>query len=88
MDKMICLACVSPMPLKQYISNHGGTYACYYCGAENQSIHANKLFDFILSRIEENTATEDDLSHFEYGMIFECGSDEISTATLDVVLAE
>lgn len=85
---MICVDCVTPEPLKKLISEHGSIHSCQYCGNDGAAVVPKFLFDFILERIVENTATEDDLSPFEYGMHFDCGSDEIEVAYLDVVLAE
>jgi hypothetical protein len=86
--KMICIDCVTPEPLKKLISGQGTNQTCEYCGEDAIAIKHNILFDSILKLIDENTATEDDLSSYEYGMLFDCGSDEISIATLDVVLSE
>lgn len=85
---MICVACVTPIPLKNLISNHGTNHTCQYCGNDGVSVEPKFLFDYILERTVENTATEDDLSQYESGMLFECGSDDIENASLDVVLAE
>lgn len=86
---MICIECVSPEPLKRLFSAHGAIHACQYCGnATSPTIAPNFLFDYILERIAENTATEEDLSSYEYGMLFDCGSEDIQIAWLDVVLAE
>lgn len=85
---MICIDCVTPEALKKLISEHGAIDTCQYCGNASVAITPNLLFDYILERVVENTANEDDLSFYEYGMLFDCGSDHISVAYLDVVLAE
>lgn len=85
---MICIDCVSPQPLKKLFLAHGTIHACQYCGNTTATIAPNFLFDYILERIVENTANEEDLSSYEYGMLFDCGSDYIPAAFLDVVLAE
>lgn len=83
---MICIDCVTPEPLKKLIS--GTNHTCQYCGNDGVAVDPKLLFDYILERTVENTATEDDLSGYEYGMLFDCGSDDIPIASLDVVLAE
>lgn len=85
---MICIDCVTPEPLKKLVSVRGTIHTCEYCDAKAIAIESNILFDNILEVIDENTANEDDLSEYEYGMLYDCGSDGISIATLDVVIAE
>lgn len=85
---MICIDCVTPEPLKKLVSEHGTNHACQYCDNDGVAVDLKFLFDYILERTVENTATEDDLSQYEYGMLFDCGSDNISVESLDVVLAE
>lgn len=85
---MICIDCVTPEPLKKLIAEHGTIYTCQCCGNDGAAVAPEFLFDYILERIAENTATEDDLSPYEYGMLFDCGSGDIEDAYLDVVLAE
>lgn len=85
---MICLNCVTPAPLKALISANGTKMSCKFCGSDNTAVESKFLFDYILERIAENTATEDDLSSSEYWMLFEGGSDDIPLASLDVVLSE
>ena len=85
---MICIDCVTPEPLKKLVSEHGTSHACQYCGKDAVAVESKFLFDYILERTVENTATEDDLSQYEYGMLFDGGADDIPIAFLDVVLAE
>lgn len=85
---MICINCVTPASLKKLISNHGTNHTCQHCGDNGVAVEPKFLFDYIIERAIENTATEDDLSQYEYGMLFDCGSDDIDVASLDVVLAE
>jgi len=85
---MICIDCVIPEPLKKLISEHGTNHNCQYCDNDGVAVEPKFLFDYILDRAVENTATEDDLSLYESGMFFDCGSDDISAECLDVVLAE
>ncbi|GAB2529689.1 RES family NAD+ phosphorylase [Simplicispira piscis] len=46
------------------------------------------FFDHILELVDENVATEEDLTHYELGLIYECGYDQISLDSIDIVLAE
>ena len=85
---MICIDCVTPELLKKHISEHGTNHTCQYCGNVALAVESKSLFDYILERAVENTATEDDLSSYEYAMLFDCGSDDIPSAFLDVVLSE
>ncbi|PHV35650.1 RES family NAD+ phosphorylase [Janthinobacterium sp. BJB304] len=85
---MICIDCVTPAPLKALISTHEKKHPCKFCGIDNAAIEPKVLFDYILDRIAENTATEDELSSSEYWMLFEGGSDEIALEFLDIVLSE
>lgn len=85
---MICIDCVTPEPLKRIVVENGERHTCKYCGNEGVAVGHDLLFDYILDRVAENTATEDDLSSYEYWMLFEGGADEIPVAFLDVVLSE
>jgi hypothetical protein len=85
---MICINCVKPKPLKRLISDHGAPQGCTYCGDSRVAVAPEFLFDYILDRVAENTATEDDLSQYEYGMLFDGGADNIPIQTLDIVLSE
>ncbi|MFY9810293.1 RES family NAD+ phosphorylase [Aquabacterium sp.] len=38
--------------------------------------------------MDKNVATEEDLTHYELGLIYECGSDHISVDGIDIVLSE
>lgn len=88
MNKMICADCVTPDLLKKVVSDTGTKRVCTYCDNDTIAAEVKFIFDYILQRVDENVATEDDLSHFELGMLYECGSDEIPVASIDVVLAE
>ncbi|QJI45474.1 RES family NAD+ phosphorylase [Pseudomonas sp. ADAK2] len=85
---MICINCVTPEVLKKLISESGDYVSCEYCGNDGVGVGVEFLFDYILSRVSENTATEDDLSQYEYGMLFEGGADDIPIDYLDIVLSE
>jgi hypothetical protein len=66
-----------------------GTFArCVYCGKEGTAVEPKVLFDYVLERVDENVATEGDLSSWEETSIYDLGSDDINTATIDVVLSE
>jgi hypothetical protein len=86
--QMICVDCVTPAPLKALIFANGKNLPCKFCDRGNAAVEPKFLFDYVLERIAENTATDDDLSSSEYWMLFEGGSDDIPVASLDVVLAE
>ena len=86
--KMICVECVGPEQLKNFVSSNNTKGVCRYCGNDNLAVNSQNLFDYILERVDENVAVEDDLTHFELDMLYECGSDEISVAGIDIVLAE
>jgi len=86
--KMICIDCVRPDTLRKLIFDNGEMNNCQYCGKRGVAAELKFLFDYILDRAVENTATEDDLSQYEDWMAYEGGSDDIPIACLDVVLAE
>ena len=85
---MICADCITSIPLKRFASGVGTNGVCNYCGINKLAVDSRALFENILQRVDENLATEDDLSYFELGMLYECGSDDISVACIDIVLAE
>lgn len=85
---MICIGCVTPRPLKNLIAEQGLPDNCQYCNTIGTAIVTTRLFEYIYDRVEENIAAEDDLSHFEHGMLYECGADDIAVATIDIVLSE
>jgi hypothetical protein len=85
---MICVECVTPISLKKLVLESGNEAVCRYCSSGGTCIKSDALFDYVLERVNENVGTKDDLSHFELGMIYEGGSDEIPVQTIDIVLAE
>ena len=85
---MICINCVTPTPLKKFVAEHGRFDKCGCCEEQGVAVEDKLLFDFILERIDENLATNGDLSMFEEVTLYDCGADNIVTATIDVVLAE
>lgn len=87
-NKMICLDCVTPQPLKRLFDQHGKTGSCKYCGKDGRAIEAQTLFGYVYKRVEENVAAESDLSGYEHGLLYECGADDIAVQTIDIVLME
>lgn len=85
---MICVDCVTPASLKKLFDAYGSKSNCMYCGRHGQSIESKLLFDYIYERVAENVAGKDDLSHYELGLLYECGSDFIAVADIGVVLSE
>ena len=85
---MICVDCVTPAPLKKLFLARGTAGECEYCGRHGHTMDVKQLFAYIYDRVSENVAVGDDLSHFELGMLYECGDDSIPIADVDIVLAE
>lgn len=85
---MICFDCITLAPLKKWTLKHSEQGICNYCCNAGECVKDESLFDYILERVDENVCTQDDLSHFELGMIYEGGSDDIPVQTIDIVLAE
>ncbi|HBP5129062.1 TPA: RES family NAD+ phosphorylase [Pseudomonas aeruginosa] len=85
---MICIECVTPEPLKKLFDTHGQEGDCQYCQRHGKAIESRVLFEYVYDRVRENLAQRDDLSHFELGMLYECGSEKIAVAGIDEVLSE
>ena len=85
---MICSNCVTPGPLKAFISDVGSVATCAYCERAGISVDPKALFQYIYDRVEENTAGEKDLSSYEDVMIFDVKADITEVASIDVVLSE
>lgn len=85
---MICTDCVTPSPLKIFIQECSTNNECSYCSSAHPSVENRVLFEHILKLVDENVAMEDDLTSFESGMLYHCGSDMISVATIDRVLGD
>lgn len=85
---MICIECVTPAPLKKLFDTHGQEGDCTYCRSHARTIEPQTLFEYIYDRLRENVAQKDDLTEFELGMLYECGSDDIAVADVSVVLGE
>ncbi|MFJ2995686.1 RES family NAD+ phosphorylase [Pandoraea sp. NPDC087047] len=85
---MICIECVTPAPLKKLFDTHGEEGDCKCCQRHAMTIEPQILFEYIYDRLRENIAQKDDLTEFELGMLYECGSDNIAVADVGVVLSE
>lgn len=85
---MICVDCVTPAQLKKLFDTHGEAGDCKYCGRHGHAMESKQLFDYVYGRVAENVAVKDDLSHYELGMLYHCGSDFISISDIDMVLME
>lgn len=85
---MICIDCVEVEALKRFVNNHGESAFCKFCDQEKLCTEKTKVFDYVLDRLDENTALDEDLSQFEYWSFYEGGSDDLASAFFDVVTAE
>lgn len=85
---MICIECVTPPPLKKLFDTHGQEGDCTYCQRHAKAIEEQTLFEYIYDRLRENIAQKNDLTEFELGMLYDCGSDHIAVADVGVVLSE
>lgn len=85
---MICIDCVTPAPLKKLFDVHGTAGDCKYCGRHGHAMESKQVFDYVYERVVENVAIKDDLSHYELGMLYHCGSDAINVSDIDIVLME
>jgi hypothetical protein len=85
---MICSGCVTPRLLKEVVFNRGELGQCFYCRQVDLAAHRHVFFDHILELVDKNVATEEDLTHYELDLIYECGSDHINVDGIDIVLAE
>lgn len=85
---MICSGCVTPDQLKKLIQRNGRLLNCQYCHNPGTVVEQRFLFDHILKLVDENIASEDDLSPYELNLIYEGGSDGIAVQGIDIVLAE
>jgi hypothetical protein len=85
---MICSACVKPRQLQDVVSSKGLIGQCSYCKQVDLVVGSATLFDHIIELVDINVATEEDLTHYELGVIYECGSDHIAVQGIDIVLSE
>ncbi|WP_241189334.1 RES family NAD+ phosphorylase [Pseudomonas chlororaphis] len=51
-------------------------------------MESRQLFEYIYERVAENVAGKDDLTHYELGMLYQCGADFVAVAEIDIVLME
>ena len=77
---MICINCVTPTQLKRFVHDRGTFARCFYCGKEGTAVEPKVFFDYVLERVDENVATEGDLSAWEETSIYNLGADDINTA--------
>lgn len=85
---MICIHCVTPTPLKKFVHDQGSFGTCQYCEQSSSVVEPKQLFDYVLERVDENLATQGDLSTWEETCLYDLGTDDIAISTIDVVLAE
>lgn len=85
---MICSKCVGPVQLKKLIDGQGNPGRCRYCKTVGIVVETHTLFDAILNLVRENVATEQDLTEYELGLIYECGADFVAVQGIDIVLSE
>lgn len=85
---MICIDCITPVPLKRLVNTRGAEGNCKYCGRHGHAIESKQLFDYVYERVAENVACKDDLSHYELGLLYHCGSDFITVSDIGIVLSE
>jgi bacterioferritin-associated ferredoxin len=85
---MICVDCVKPASLKKLIDTLGTEADCKYCASQARAIESNQLFAYVYERVAENVASKDDLSQYELGLLYECGSDFVDVQRIDIVLSE
>lgn len=85
---MICSRCVKPEQLKKFIDGRGLLDYCQYCETTGTAVEPEVLFDHIIELVDKNIATEEDLTGYELGLIYEAGSDDVAVQTVDIVLSE
>ncbi len=85
---MICSRCITPKQLKEIVFEKGILGQCSYCGQRDPVVESAILFGHIIELVGANVATEEDLTHYELGLIYECGSDHIPVEGLEIVLSE
>lgn len=73
---MICEQCVNFDSLKELITKDGKNDDCNYCYTKTTCLDEKIVFSYIQSRLDEVLTTSDNLSAYEYGMVYECGADE------------
>ncbi|WP_299998194.1 RES domain-containing protein [uncultured Cedecea sp.] len=79
---------MKPEQLKRLIDSEKLLNYCQYCKKEGNTIKVEALFDHILELVDKNVATEEDLTYYELGLIYDCGADLVAVAGIDIVLSE
>jgi len=85
---MICIDCAKREPIKHFILSKSTTDNCNYCGKEKRCSDIRDVFKYIFECVENNCITKDDLTPYEYALIFDCGSNHIASASIDIVLQD
>lgn len=73
---MICEQCVNFDSLKELITKDGKNDECTYCDEKTTCLDDIQVFEYIKCRLDEVLTSTEHLSAYEYGMVYECGSDE------------
>jgi hypothetical protein len=66
--------CVYHRSFKEFVASNGQRATCDYCDNQDICVKDAVLEQFLLVKTEEILVTTDELSSYEQGMIFECGS--------------
>lgn len=85
---MICIDCVTPLPLKKLFASYSQMGVCRYCQRQGNVIESQQLREYIFERVAENVASKDDLTPYELGMLYHCGADFVAIDEIDLVLME
>lgn len=73
---MICVECVNIESIKKFVSQTGDRAECDFCNKENISVDVETVFEKINERAEDVLRPVEDLSPYEYGMVFEAEADD------------
>jgi hypothetical protein len=68
--------CVYHRSFKEFVTSNGLSASCDYCKNQDICVKDEVFEQFLLAKSAEILVTTDELSAYEHGMIFECGSDE------------
>lgn len=85
---MICSDCVKHPSLKKLVSEKGMLGVCVYCEVAGNATDIDFVLQYIYERVRENVASEDDLSDFEYWMLYEGGAEDIGITTWDEIFED
>jgi len=86
--KYICQSCSKNESIRSFIQNNRTKEQCHYCGESGFAAPITTVFDHILCLIDDNFASNDDLTHYEQVMIYDCGSDNIPIYEIDEIISE